>query len=64
MGVGAGFPRGWTTFLGIWGDPAVTGKATGNDLRERKKSMPVAMVLSAGVRRPMSFGPSTTSTAI
>ena len=34
--------------LGIWGDPAVTGKATGNDLRERKKSMPVAMVLSAG----------------
>ena len=34
--------------LGIWGDPAVTGKAAGNDLRERKKSMPVAVVLSAG----------------
>jgi len=34
--------------LGIWGDPAVTGKAAGNDLRERKKSMPVALVLSAG----------------
>jgi geranylgeranyl diphosphate synthase type I len=32
--------------LGIWGDPAVTGKAVGNDLRERKKSMPVAIVLS------------------
>jgi geranylgeranyl diphosphate synthase type I len=32
--------------LGIWGDPAVTGKAAGNDLRERKKSMPVAIVLS------------------
>ncbi len=34
--------------LGIWGDPAVTGKAAGNDLRERKKSMPVALVLSGG----------------
>ena len=34
--------------LGIWGDPVVTGKAAGNDLRERKKSMPVAVVLSAG----------------
>jgi geranylgeranyl diphosphate synthase type I len=32
--------------LGIWGDPSVTGKAAGNDLRERKKSMPVAIVLS------------------
>ncbi|MDG2428120.1 MAG: polyprenyl synthetase family protein [Acidimicrobiales bacterium] len=34
--------------LGIWGDPTVTGKAAGNDLRERKKSMPVALVLSGG----------------
>jgi len=34
--------------LGIWGDPAVTGKAAGNDLRETKKSMPVAMALDAG----------------
>jgi len=34
--------------LGIWGDPAVTGKAAGNDLRERKKSMPVAVVLTGG----------------
>ncbi len=34
--------------LGIWGDPSVTGKAAGNDLRERKKSMPVALVLSGG----------------
>ena len=34
--------------LGIWGDPAVTGKAVGNDLRERKKSMPVAVVLAGG----------------
>lgn len=33
--------------LGIWGDPAVTGKAAGNDLRETKKSMPVAMALEA-----------------
>lgn len=34
--------------LGIWGDPTVTGKAAGNDLRERKKSLPVALVLNAG----------------
>ena len=34
--------------LGIWGDPTATGKAAGNDLRERKKSMPVAFVMSAG----------------
>jgi len=34
--------------LGIWGNPEVTGKAAGNDLRERKKSMPVAVVLSGG----------------
>jgi len=33
--------------LGIWGDPKVTGKPAGNDLRERKKSMPVSIVLSA-----------------
>lgn len=31
--------------LGIWGDPAVTGKAAGNDLRERKRSMPVTAAL-------------------
>lgn len=34
--------------LGIWGDPLVTGKGAGNDLRERKKSMPVALALSTG----------------
>jgi len=34
--------------LGIWGDPAVTGKAAGNDLRERKKSMPVTAALHSG----------------
>lgn len=27
--------------LGIWGDPAVTGKAAGNDIRRRKKTYPV-----------------------
>lgn len=34
--------------LGIWGDPAVTGKPAGNDLRERKKSVPVAIALDQG----------------
>ena len=27
--------------LGIWGDPSVTGKAAGNDLLRRKKSLPI-----------------------
>lgn len=34
--------------LGIWGEPSVTGKPAGNDLRERKKSIPVAVALSSG----------------
>jgi len=34
--------------LGIWGDPATTGKPVGNDLRQRKKSMPVVAALAAG----------------
>jgi len=32
-------------FLGIWGDPAATGKAVGNDIRRRKKSFPVVFGL-------------------
>jgi len=31
--------------LGIWGDPAVTGKPVYNDLRSRKKSLPVTYAL-------------------
>jgi geranylgeranyl diphosphate synthase type I len=31
--------------LGIWGDAAVTGKPVGNDLRERKKSLPVMLAM-------------------
>jgi geranylgeranyl diphosphate synthase type I len=34
--------------LGIWGDPAVTGKPAGSDLRSRKKSLPVVAALQAG----------------
>jgi geranylgeranyl diphosphate synthase type I len=34
--------------LGIWGDPARTGKPAGSDLRQRKKSMPVVSALKAG----------------
>jgi geranylgeranyl diphosphate synthase type I len=34
--------------LGIWGDPAVTGKPVGSDLRARKKSLPVAYALESG----------------
>jgi geranylgeranyl diphosphate synthase type I len=34
--------------LGIWGDPTRTGKPAGNDLRQRKKSLPVVSALAAG----------------
>lgn len=34
--------------LGIWGDPAVTGKPAGNDLAARKKSLPVVAALTSG----------------
>jgi geranylgeranyl diphosphate synthase type I len=30
--------------LGIWGDPAVTGKETADDIRRRKKSLPILML--------------------
>lgn len=33
--------------LGIWGDPATTGKSTFSDLRSHKKSLPVAAALSS-----------------
>lgn len=32
--------------LGIWGDPAVTGKPVGSDIRSRKKSGPIALAAS------------------
>ncbi|HVL99632.1 MAG TPA: polyprenyl synthetase family protein [Egibacteraceae bacterium] len=31
--------------LGTWGEPAVTGKPIGNDLRQRKKTLPVVFTL-------------------
>ncbi|AHH20340.1 putative geranylgeranyl pyrophosphate synthase [Nocardia nova SH22a] len=34
--------------LGIWGDPAVTGKPVFSDLRSRKKSLPVTWSLESG----------------
>lgn len=34
--------------LGIWGDPAVTGKPVGADLARRKKSLPVVAALTSG----------------
>ncbi|QXQ15750.1 polyprenyl synthetase family protein [Skermania piniformis] len=33
--------------LGIWGDPAVTGKPVHSDLRRRKKSLPVVLALGS-----------------
>jgi geranylgeranyl diphosphate synthase type I len=34
--------------LGIWGDPERTGKPAGNDLRQRKKTLPIVAALNAG----------------
>jgi geranylgeranyl diphosphate synthase, type I len=34
--------------LGIWGDPAVTGKPVHSDLHNRKKSLPVVRALTSG----------------
>ncbi|GAA4191955.1 family 2 encapsulin nanocompartment cargo protein polyprenyl transferase [Microbispora amethystogenes] len=34
--------------LGIWGDPAATGKPVHSDLRNRKKSLPVVAALASG----------------
>jgi len=34
--------------LGIWGDPAVTGKPVRSDLRSRKKSLPVTYAVHHG----------------
>jgi geranylgeranyl diphosphate synthase, type I len=33
--------------LGIWGDPAVTGKPVGSDLASKKKTLPVAFAIAA-----------------
>jgi geranylgeranyl diphosphate synthase type I len=40
--------------LGIWGDPAQTGKAVGADIRARKKSLPVVMALNAPLSDELS----------
>jgi geranylgeranyl diphosphate synthase type I len=34
--------------IGIWGDPAVTGKPAGSDLAARKQTLPVAAALASG----------------
>ena len=34
--------------LGIWGDPSVTGKPVGSDLRARKRSLPVSWAVAHG----------------
>lgn len=47
MQLGLGF-QALDDLLGIWGDPAITGKPAGNDLRERKMSIPVTVALWSG----------------
>ncbi|MSP22968.1 MAG: polyprenyl synthetase family protein [Dehalococcoidia bacterium] len=34
--------------LGIWGDPAITGKAASDDLRQRKMTLPVIAAIESG----------------
>jgi geranylgeranyl diphosphate synthase type I len=33
-------------YLGIWGDPSMTGKPVGNDLRQKKKTLPIVFALA------------------
>ncbi|SFE48369.1 polyprenyl synthetase family protein [Streptomyces mirabilis] len=40
--------------LGIWGDPAVTGKPVHGDLRQGKKTLPVLAALAAPGRSPLA----------
>ncbi|MGH4019649.1 MAG: family 2 encapsulin nanocompartment cargo protein polyprenyl transferase [Pseudonocardiaceae bacterium] len=42
--------------LGIWGDPAVTGKPVHSDLRTRKKSLPVVAALRSGTPAGRELG--------
>jgi geranylgeranyl diphosphate synthase type I len=42
--------------LGIWGDPATTGKPARSDLRCRKKSLPVVAALTSGTSAGQRFG--------
>lgn len=37
--------QGVDDILGIWGEPATTGKPAGNDLRQKKKTLPVVFAL-------------------
>jgi geranylgeranyl diphosphate synthase type I len=41
--------------LGIWGEPSVTGKPVGNDLRQHKKTLPIALALARGGDLPASL---------
>jgi geranylgeranyl diphosphate synthase type I len=49
MELGMGF-QALDDLLGIWGDPQVTGKPAGNDLRERKMSIPITVALRSGTK--------------
>jgi geranylgeranyl diphosphate synthase, type I len=42
--------------LGIWGDPARTGKPVFSDLRNRKKSLPVVAALTSGTAEGRELG--------
>lgn len=43
--------------LGIWGDPAVTGKPVASDLSSRKKSLPVVAALTSGTPAARALAP-------
>ncbi|QUR68006.1 geranylgeranyl diphosphate synthase IdsB [Mycobacterium spongiae] len=42
--------------IGIWGDPAVTGKPVGNDLGRRKSSLPVVAALNSRTGAAVELG--------
>lgn len=47
VALGVGF-QAVDDVLGIWGETSATGKPVGNDLREQKKSMPIAIAFDEG----------------
>lgn len=42
--------------LGIWGESSVTGKPVGNDLRQHKKTLPVAIAMAGGSSATAELG--------
>ncbi|WP_433580632.1 polyprenyl synthetase family protein [Nocardia brasiliensis] len=49
--------------IGIWGDPAATGKPVGSDIAHRKRTLPTTLALNAGTGQATELGRLYRSTA-